>query len=133
MKPLRNWRKEIDGVLMSKISEAMKSFEAQRSKDIETLDQLTEQIHELEVKITVARSLQEKESKEFIPNNNILGEQAQKIQYCEKNIRGFQKQIDAIFQKMTAFPHAIIELLPFLRLVEEVSKKNAKEEKGNIS
>ena len=118
MKTVKDWKKRVDETLKEKANEVLKDFQAQRDKDLETLVQLSEQIHDFEVKVTVAKSLQEKESKQFIPNNKVLSEQAQKIQYCEKNIRAFQKQIDALFKRLTSYPESIREIYPFIKLIQ---------------
>lgn len=129
----KEWRKKVDEILKGKVNEALKSFQVQREKDFEEIIKLDEEKHNFEVKLTVARSIQEKESKNFIPSNRVLNEQAQKIQYCERNVRAFQKQFGVLFAKLTTIDKSIETNFPlFLKLIE-LSGKNGKEQKEKIS
>lgn len=118
MKTMKDWKKEIEGALKEKGNEAFKTFQAHRDKDFEDLIQLSEQLHAFEVKLTVAKSQQEMESKKFIPLNSIMNETDRKIFYFQKNIAGVQKQIDALFKKLTSYPESIREIYPFMKLIQ---------------
>jgi hypothetical protein len=117
MKTAKEWKKEIDGVLVGKASELLKNFQAQRDKGFEELSRLSGQLESFEKSRKELIASQEAETKNFIPQNAILFELARKIHYRDQDIAATVKSIDVLFKKLTDLPQSISEIYPFLKLL----------------
>ena len=117
MKTAKEWKKEIDGVLVGKASELLKNFQEQRDKGFEELSRLSGQLDDLEKNKKELVASQEAESKQFIPSNAILFELGRKIHYRDQDIAATVKSIDVLFKKLTDLPQSISQIYPFLKLL----------------
>lgn len=96
MKTEKELRKEVDKNIQEKVSALIKAFNDSRDQQLLSLVSLYEELGKLQEKKKELIAEQEKESKNFIPSNNVLNECSRKLHYTEGNIRGIQKQIDKI-------------------------------------
>ena len=118
MKTAKEWKKEIDGVLVGKASELLKNFQEQRDKGFEELSRLSGQLDDLEKKRKELVASQEAESKQFIPSNAVQFELGRKLHYREQDISGTITQIDVLFKKLTDLPKSIAEIFPLIKLIQ---------------
>jgi hypothetical protein len=123
-KPLgqKDWQKLVNEKLKEKIIESQKSFETKEAEDIKKLIELSEQLHDFQIKKEVAEGNQKEESLKFIPNNGVLNDAGKKIFYCERNIRSLQRQIDELFKKLTIIDKSIESNIPFILKLNEMMK-----------
>ena len=117
MKTAKEWKKEINEILVSKANELLKNFQVQRDKGFEELATLSEQLEGFQKKRTELIASQEAETKQFIPSNGVLEELARKIHYRSKDIADIQNQIDQLFKKMVELPKSVQEIYPFVKLL----------------
>ena len=117
MKAAKDWKKETDKVLTEKAKELIKTYDGERQGLFEELASLSETLEKFENQEKEIIATQEKEAKEFIPNSKILNECGLKMGHVNKIIRETQKQIDALFLKLTKLPDFVKDVFPFIKLL----------------
>ena len=104
MRTQEEWKKEIEGLLAGKVSEAVKQFEAHREKGFAELAELGAQMDAFEAE---KRSLHEERGK-LNPLKNAdmkaLGLMDMRVSKIEKQLRSLRKKVDAIVLQLTELP-----------------------------